>query len=97
LRAAGTEVILIQPTVDDLDAMGKNLMSRGRRNEVIEMAVETMTARLRQSPLGERLAELPRGLPELVRRPRGPVSSWPDFRALATARWDRSRSATAAV
>jgi NTE family protein len=92
LRAAGTEVILIQPTAQDLDAMGKNLMSRGRRNEVIETAVATMTAQLRSSPLGERLGELPSGLPELVRRPRGPAGSWPDFRALAAARWDASRS-----
>jgi NTE family protein len=97
LRAAGTEVILIQPTVGDLDAMGKNLMSRGRRNEVIETAVETMTEQLQRSPLGERLAGLPRGLPELVRRPRGPVSSWPDFRSLAAGRWDRSSPAKVAV
>ena len=97
VRASGTEVILIQPTARDLDAMGTNLMSRTRRNEVIETAVETTTALLRQSPLGERLAELPRGLPELVRRPPGPSRSWPGFRELAAARWDRSRSTAVAV
>ena len=87
LREAGTEVILMQPTADDLAAMGTNLMSRGRRNEVIETAVKTTSAHLRGTELGERLAELPRGVPELVRRPRGAPSSWPDFRSLATARW----------
>ena len=30
LRAQGTEVVLIQPTDEDLDAMGPNLMSRKR-------------------------------------------------------------------
>lgn len=97
VRAAGTEVILIQPTVDDLEAMGANLMSRSRRNEVIETALETTSAQLRQSQLGERLAALPRGLPELLRRPPGSASSWPDFRELAAARWDPSRSAAVAV
>jgi NTE family protein len=92
LRAAGSEVLLIQPTVHDLDAMGSNLMSRSRRHEVIETAVQTVTDHLRRSDLGERLAELPPGLPELVRRPRGPVESAPDFAALARARWRRSPS-----
>jgi NTE family protein len=90
LRAAGTEVILIQPTVHDLEAMGTNLMSRGRRNTVIDTAGETLTDQLGESLLGERLSELPRGLPELVRRPAGGSSAWPDFRTLASARWHRS-------
>jgi NTE family protein len=90
LRAAGTEVLLVQPTVHDLDVMGSNLMSHGRRPEVIQTAVQTMTDHLRQSPLGERLVELPRGLPELVRRPQGPLRSSPDFLALARARWKDS-------
>jgi NTE family protein len=92
LRAAGTEVLLIQPTVHDLDAMGSNLMSRSRRHEVIETAVQTVSDHLRGSDLGERLAALPRGLPELVRRPRGSVESGPDFAELARARWRRSQS-----
>jgi len=86
LRAAGTAVILIQPTAEDLDAMGGNLMSRGRRNLVIGTAVQTMTDQLSGSTLGERLRRLPRGLPALVRRPPGAASSWPDFRELAAAR-----------
>jgi NTE family protein len=97
LRADGAEVVLIQPTARDLDAMGTNLMSRSRRNEVIETAVETTARHLHESPLGERLAELPRGLAELVRRPRGSVRSWPDFRALAAARWEPSPSRAVAL
>ena len=88
LRERGTEVILIQPTVHDLDVMGTNLMSRSRRHEVIEMAVETMTDHLRETALGERLGELPRGLPDLVRRPRARPEKWPDLRELTRARRD---------
>jgi NTE family protein len=90
LQAAGTEVILIQPTVHDLDVMGTNLMSPGRRHEVIETAVQTVTDHLRESRIGDRLAELPHGLPELLRRPKGETHPWPDFRALARARWKDS-------
>ncbi len=77
LQAAGTEVLLIQPTVHDLDAMGTNLMSATRRNQVIATAVETVTDHLQHSPAGETLSRLPRGLPQLVRRP--PVR-WPACR-----------------
>jgi NTE family protein len=96
LRAAGADVVLIQPTVHDLDVMGTNLMSRRRRHDVIETAVRTVSDHLRSSPVGEQLAQLPRGLPALVRRPRGPVESWPDFRALARERSARSKTMTAA-
>ena len=79
VRRAGAEVVLIQPTVHDLDVMGINLMSRGRRREVVETAVRTVTDHLRESPVGERLARLPAGTPALVRRPPGPPASWPDL------------------
>lgn len=92
LRAEGTEVLLVQPTVHDLDAMGTNLMSRRRRHEVLSTAVQTMTAHLHETPLGERLTALPRGVPALVARPQGPPSSWPDFRALAAERAVPGRS-----
>ncbi len=91
LRAAGTEVVLVQPTVHDLDAMGTNLMSRRRRHRVLMTAVETMTAHLHETPLGERLAALPRGLPGLVARPPGPAATWPDFRVLAARRFAPAR------
>lgn len=91
LRAEGTEVILIQPTVHDLDVMGTNLMSAKRRHQVIETASETVRRHLRESPVGERLAGLPPGLPELVRRPEGSPSTWPDLGEAARRRWATSR------
>jgi NTE family protein len=87
LRAAGIEVRLLQPTARDLEVMGGNLMSSKRRHEMIETAIETTTEQLRESELGERLAELPQGDPRLVRRPSGPPSTWPDFQAAARERW----------
>ena len=90
LRSVGVEVLLIQPTVHDLDAMGSNLMSRGRRNEVIDTAVRSMTDHLRETSLGRQLRALPRGLPALVRRPKGKPDTWKDFRELAAARWSDS-------
>jgi len=87
LRAAGVEVMLIQPTVHDLDVMGGNLLSSRRRHEVIETALRTVTEHLRESSVGERLAELPAGDPRLVRRPDGPSSRWPNFQEAARERW----------
>jgi NTE family protein len=87
LRAAGVEVVLIQPTVHDLDVMGTNLMSSRRRHEVVTTAVATVTEHLRRSPLGARLSRLPAGEPPFVARPPGPPSAWPDFRAAARERW----------
>jgi NTE family protein len=95
LRAAGIEVVLIQPTVHDLDVMGGNLMSSRRRHDVIETAVRTVTEHLRESPVGERLRSvLPPGDPRLVRRPRGDPSSWPDFRTAARERWSPALKAS---
>ena len=68
LRAAGTEVVLIQPTGDDHDAMGPNLMSTRNRNPVIQTAIRTVR---------ELLDELPPGNPYRVQRPDGPPSTWP--------------------
>jgi NTE family protein len=58
LRAAGIEVLMIQPSVQDLDAMGTNLMSGRRRRQVVETAVRSVTEQLRSSPAGARLTEL---------------------------------------
>jgi NTE family protein len=87
VRASGTEVILIQPTVQDLDAMGTNLMSAKRRNQVIEVAVQTVADHLRAPEIRARLSELPPGDPMLVRRPRGPLIGRPQFDRLARRRW----------
>lgn len=74
LRAAGTEVVLIQPGEEDLAIMGGNLMSRRRRHEVIEVATRTVAEQLDSPELRESLARLPTGDPEL-REPRGAGSA----------------------
>ena len=86
LRAAGTEVVLIQPLPDDLEAMGPNLMSRRRRNQVIEVARRTVAQQLDEPRNRELLAELPAGDPLKVRRPEGAPSQWPDWQGLLPAR-----------
>ncbi len=80
LRAAGTEVVLIQPTGKDLEVMGPNLMSRRRRHDVIRTAIETVGARLREPEVAELLSGLPQGAPERLSRPPGPPSTWPLLR-----------------
>jgi NTE family protein len=82
LRAAGTEVALIQPLHDDLHAMGPNLMSTRRRNEVIEVARRTVAEQLAEPRNRELLSGLSAGDPRKVRRPEGPPSGWPDWREL---------------
>jgi NTE family protein len=82
LRAAGTEVVLIQPLRDDLQAMGPNLMSPRNRNRVIEIAQRTVAEQLREPENLELVAELPPGDPRTVRRPEGPPTEWPDWREL---------------
>ncbi len=97
LREAGSDVVLLQPTVHDLDAMGTNLMSTARRHEVIERAIASVTEHLRESGLGDELrARLPEGSPALVRRPPGRPSTWPDVRALARERFSQRPARTAA-
>jgi NTE family protein len=76
LRAAGTRVVLIQPTGKDLEVMGSNLMSRRRRHDVILTAIETVGEQLREPALAEQLSGLPKGDPERVARPPGPPSTW---------------------
>ncbi len=82
LRATGTEVVLIQPLREDLEAMGPNLMRRGNRNKVIEVARRTVARQLADPRNRELLDGLPAGAPEKVRRPAGPPSEWPPLREL---------------
>jgi hypothetical protein len=89
VRRAGAGVVLIHPTVHDLDAMGTNLMNRGRRHAVVETAVRSVTEHLRDSPVGERLRRLPAGIPELVARPPGSPAGWPDLESAARRRGER--------
>jgi NTE family protein len=77
LREEGTRVVLIQPTGEDLAAMGPNLMSRRRRNEVIQLARRTVAGQLRAPELRRALSALPAGEPHRIARPSGPPSTWP--------------------
>jgi NTE family protein len=83
LRADGTEVVLIQPTGDDLAVMGPNLMSGRRRNEVIAVATRTVTEQLRAPEVRELLEGLPKGAPEKIHRPDQRPSRWPKLRDLS--------------
>jgi NTE family protein len=78
LRAAGTRVVLIQPTDVDLRAMGPNLMSNRRRHATLEVARSTTRTQLRDPEIRRALADLPAASrPEKVRRPPGPPETWP--------------------
>jgi NTE family protein len=59
LRAAGTDVLILQPTAEDLVVMGPNLMARDRRGEVIERAVRT-TARQHRRRRGREGVDFPK-------------------------------------
>jgi NTE family protein len=48
LRAQATEVLILQPTAEDLVAMGTNYMARDRREIVVEKAVQTTARQLRR-------------------------------------------------
>src|SRR3954464_11967430 len=77
LRAAGTKVVLIQPTSEDHAVMGPNLMSTRNRNPVIRTAFRTVSEQLREPGAAELLSALPPGNPYRVRRPDGPPSTCP--------------------
>ena len=47
LRAEGTELLIVQPTEEDVAGMGVNLMARGRRVDVMERARQTTALALR--------------------------------------------------
>jgi NTE family protein len=46
LTDKGVELLLIQPTEQDLDAMGVNLMDPSRRSDVLETSLATSTRRM---------------------------------------------------
>ena len=58
LREHGTEVLVLQPSAEDVAVMGTNLMARGRRAEVTERAQVSVARELR-SKRGQ-LPKLPR-------------------------------------
>ena len=77
LRSEGTDVVLIQPTGRDLEAMGVNLMSNKNRNGVIETARETVAEQLAEPTVAASLAGLPEGDADMTRRPTRPSYEWP--------------------
>jgi len=79
VREGGTDVVLIQPTAEDLLVMGRNLMAGKKRNEVIDKAIETVGEQLRAPEVARKLSALPAGEPHKLRRPQGPVESWPEI------------------
>jgi NTE family protein len=85
VRAAGTEVVLIQPVADDLALMGRNLMRRKSRHDVIERARRTVAEQLREPYAAELLAGLPAGEPHKLARPDGDPSTWPPIGPAARA------------
>jgi NTE family protein len=80
VRRFDTDVLLIEPTAEDLTAMGHNLMSASRRQQVIETAERTVREQVRRPEIRALLQGLPRGEPHKIRRPAGPPSSWPELR-----------------
>jgi NTE family protein len=86
VREQGTEVVLIQPVADDLALMGRNLMRRKGRHDVIEMARRTVAEQLQAPEIAELVAGLPHGEPHKVARPAGDPSTWPPIGPAARAR-----------
>jgi NTE family protein len=77
VRAGGAEVVIIQPTAEDHEVMGRNWMSPARRQDVIELSQRTVREQLRTPEVREKLRGLPKGEPHKIKRPAGPPSSWP--------------------
>jgi len=58
VRAGGTHVLVLQPGLEVVDAVGPNAMDPSRGRVVAEVAHETVTAHLRNPALAKRLALL---------------------------------------
>jgi hypothetical protein len=83
-------VLVIEPTAQDIRAMGRNMMSVTRRQQVIETAERTVLEQLRTLGLRVLLKDLPRGEPHRIRRPDGPPSTWPPIVPAASPREERA-------
>jgi NTE family protein len=91
VRRFDTEVLIVEPTAEDQAAMGRNLMSGSRRQQVVETAERTVREQLRRPETRALLSGLPKGEPHKVRRPAGPPSTWPELRPAA--RTERAKAA----
>jgi NTE family protein len=58
IRASGTQVLVLEPTADDLRVMGSNAMDPDRRAQVAEQARSTTIQRLEHPAAAELLARL---------------------------------------
>ena len=76
---AGRACVLVQPTREDVQTMGPNLMSGRNRHQVVLTAARTTAERLREPEARDLLAGLPAGAPHKVARPDGPPSTWPEL------------------
>jgi NTE family protein len=85
VRANGTQVVLIQPVAADLALMGRNLMRRKGRHDIIETARRTVAEQLRTPAVADILAALPAGEPHKIARPEGDPESWPPIGPAARA------------
>jgi NTE family protein len=85
VRSEGARVVLIQPVADDLALMGRNLMRRKGRHDVIEMARRTVAEQLRDPAVAHILDGLPEGDPYKVARPEGNPATWPPIGPAARA------------
>jgi NTE family protein len=90
VRRFGTEVLVVEPIAEDLRAMGRNMMSTSRRQEVIDTAERTVLEQLRAPRARALLTGLPPGEPHKIRRPAGPPSSWPPMGPVAAPREERA-------
>jgi NTE family protein len=90
VRHLGTELVMVEPTPDDHRAMGRNLMSAKRRQQVIETAERTVLEQLRRPGVRELLRGLPAGEPHRIRRPSGQPSTWPPIARAAPSRRKRA-------
>jgi len=73
-------LVVIQPTLEDIDMMGPNPMSSRNRHAVVETAVRSVAEQLRAPEVSALLAGLPAGEPHRIERPEGPPSAWPPLR-----------------
>ncbi len=85
VRAQGTEVVLVQPLAEDLALMGRNLMRRRGRHDVLEMARQTVARQLHEPQVAALLDGLPPGEPHKVARPPGDPATWPPIGPAARA------------
>ena len=86
VRRFGTEVVLIEPTQEDLAVMGRNWMSGERRQAVIDTAERTVAKQIARPGIAEALASLPEGDPHKIERPDGHPADWPELRPVGRRR-----------